>query len=101
MNKVAKGARNEKRCEDELKSRGYTTWRTRRARYLNLDMFGLFDVVGVSKDGAHMLFVQVKSNRFDKKQYEAISEFKLPSITSRKEMWVYMDGRKNPARYPA
>ena len=43
----------------------------------------------------------VKSNRFDKKQYEAISKFKLPSITSRKEMWVYMDGQKNPVRYPA
>ena len=77
MNKTAKGTRNEKKCEDDLIEAGYTTWRTNRNKYLNLDMFGLFDCCGCSKDGSHMIFVQVKSNRCSKAVKESIREFKM------------------------
>lgn len=82
------GTTNEKRCEDELIRRGYTTWRVRRTRFGNMDMFGLFDVVGVLADGTRMKFVQVKTNRVEGKVKTAIAAFPMP-LTCDKEVWVW------------
>lgn len=87
MNTVAKGRRNEQRCEDFFKSIGYHTWRTFRNRYHDLDMFGLFDVVALHPDGKKMLFIQVKSNKCDKKTKDAIRAIKL---TPNCEKWVWI-----------
>jgi Holliday junction resolvase-like predicted endonuclease len=92
MNAVSKGRRKEKLCADELRAKGYLTWKTIRHRFLNVDLFGLFDVVALAGDGSHLVFVQVKSNRPDKKARDAIMALKMPS-TCRKEIWIWKDRR--------
>jgi len=90
MNKTAKGTRKEKACADELKEKGYITWKTIRHKYLNIDLFGLFDVVALSSDGSHILFIQVKSNRVDKETRDKIQALKMPP-SCRKEIWIWKD----------
>lgn len=90
MKKVAKGQRIEKACEDELKKQGYLTWKTIRVRYQNLDLFGLFDVMGLAADGSHLIFVQCKSNRCDGKTRDAVAKLKMPE-DCQKWIWIWKD----------
>ncbi len=90
MNKVAKGQRIEKKCADELKAQGYLTWKTIRHRFLNIDLFGLFDVAGLAADGSHLRLIQVKTNKVDKSVLDKIAAFKVPAYV-RKEVWVWKD----------
>jgi hypothetical protein len=53
-----------------------------------MDMFGLFDVVGVSPAGHSMKFIQVKTNRVERKVKEAIKAFAMPEYCE-KEVWVW------------
>jgi len=69
MNAVGKGKRKEKLCADELRARGYLTWETIRHRFLNVDLFGLFDVLALAPDGSHLLFIQVKTRSFTSDDY--------------------------------
>ena len=87
---VCKGYRIEKACEDELKTEGYFTWKTIRVQYQNIDLFGLFDVLGLASDGSHLKFIQCKSNRCDNKTREAINNLKMPK-SCRKEIWIWKD----------
>ena len=96
MNKTAKGTRIEKKAEDTLKQQGYITWRVRRNKFANMDMFQLFDVVAVCCGGAYMRFIQVKSNRVDKKTVDTIRLFGLPDDCY-KEIWVWHD-RNSPKK---
>ena len=41
MNKTAKGTRIEKKAEDELKQQGYITWRVRRNKFANMELFAV------------------------------------------------------------
>ena len=92
MKRTGKGTRNEKKCEDTLKEIGYITWRVRRNRFANMDMFGLFDVVGWDRGRADILFVQVKSNRVDKKTLDNIKDFNIHSpVGCHGEAWVWID----------
>jgi len=96
MSNVHTGTVNEKRCEDQLKAYGYRTWRTRRQKFGNMDMFGLFDVVAVHNSGERvpsMLFIQVKTNRVDRKTIKAIEDFRLPPWCF-KEVWVWQAKEK-------
>lgn len=88
INKVAKGQRKERACELELQEKGYRTWKTIRHRFLNIDLFGLFDVVGLAGDGSHLLFIQVRSERADNAIREKIRNLKMPN-SCRKEMWIW------------
>lgn len=85
-----KGQRIEKACEDELKKEGYITWKTIRVKYQNIDLFGCFDVLGLAKDGSHLLFIQCKSNRCDTETRDRIAKLKMPP-SCRKEIWVWKD----------
>jgi len=87
LNTLAKGRKNEKRCADIFREKGWHVWATFRSKWQNLDMFGLFDVVVLHPDGLKMLFIQVKSNRCDKKTKDAIKAIELPP---RCEKWVYI-----------
>ena len=99
MKRTSKGTRNEKKCEDALKEEGYVTWRVRRNRFANMDMFGLFDVVAWDKKNANIYFIQVKSNRFDKKILKDITEFNANSpVGCRGYVWVWID-RKGWEKY--
>jgi len=89
INAVAKGTRKEKACADELEAQGYITRKSIRVKYQKVDFFG-FDVMALAKDGSHMLFVQVKSNRCDMKTRDAIKKLKLPS-SIKKEIWRWKD----------
>jgi len=60
INRVAKGRRAEKECEDILIKLGFLTWRTYRAQFHPLDFMGYFDVVGFRKDGMRK-YISVKS----------------------------------------
>jgi len=86
----AKGTRKEKACEDELKKEGYLTWRKIRVQFHNIDIFKLFDVVGLAADGSHLKFIQTKSNRCDGKTRDAIAKLKMPK-SCRKEIWIWID----------
>lgn len=90
INKVAKGTRKEKACADELKAQGYLTWKVINVRYQSLDLFGLFDVLGLSPDGEKLVFIQTKSNRCDGKTRDRIKKFKLPKGTE-KWIWIWKD----------
>lgn len=90
MSKVSKGNRQEKRCEDDLKAKGYVTWKTRRVQYANIDIFGLFDVVALHPEGKCIRFIQVKSNRCDKPTRVAIQNLLMPKCCS-KEIWIWKD----------
>ena len=100
MNTTAKGSRQEKKCSDYLEQLGYIVWKTYRNKFQNLDMFGLFDVVALHPRGCALRFIQVKSNRCDKKTRDKIKAFKLPKFCH-KEIWIWKD-RKGWAKefYP-
>lgn len=90
MSNVHTGTVNEKRCEDALRAFGYRTWRTRRQRFGNMDMFGLFDVVGCHENPfVGLRFIQVKTNYCPPKTIQAIRDFKMPTGCY-KEVWVWM-----------
>lgn len=86
----AKGTRNERRCENDLIAAGYVTWRVTRHRFQNMDMFGIFDVVAVAGDGSHLVFIQVKSNRCDRKTKTRMELLLLPPGCI-KQVWIWID----------
>jgi len=88
INRVAKGQRKERTCELELQAKGYMTWKTIRHKFLNIDLFGLFDVLGLAPGGDHLLFIQVKSERADNAVRDMIRNLRLPS-SCRKELWIW------------
>jgi Holliday junction resolvase-like predicted endonuclease len=91
MSKVAKGYRGEKICADYYKTRGYLIWKTIRHRFLNIDLFGLFDVVALAPDGSELVFIQVKTGYCDSATLKSIAELKMPS-GCKKAIW---DNRRN------
>ena len=92
MNTVGKGKRKEKLCADELRAKGYLTWKTIRHRFLNVDLFGLFDVVALASDGSHLLFIQVKTNRVENEVRDKVRALRMPS-GCRKEIWIWKERR--------
>jgi len=78
LSNVRKGSLREAECQRVLQNMGYITWKTIRHRFHNIDLFGLFDVVAADPDGHHLLFIQVKTNRCDRKTRERIKALKLP-----------------------
>lgn len=94
INKVAKGQRKERMCELELQAKGYLTWKTIRHRFLNIDLFGLFDVVGLAADGGHMLFIQVKTERVSNDIRGRVQALKMPRDCYR-EIWIYKNIRRS------
>ncbi len=90
INRVAKGQRKERRCELDLQAEGYITWKTIRHQFLNIDMFRLFDVVGLAADGSRMRFIQVKSGKVDNAVRDKVRELKMPD-GCHKEIWIWKD----------
>ena len=90
INTVEKGKRNEARCRVELISCGCEVWSPTWSTYQSKDIFRLFDVIAVSPGKNQLLFIQVKSNRCDKKTRERIKKFKMPKCCS-KEIWIWKD----------
>ena len=90
MSRVAKGQRNEKKCADELKAQGYLVWKTIRHRFLNIDLFGLFDVAALAADGSHLILIQVKSNKVEKSVLDKIAALPVPPGV-KKQVWVWKD----------
>ena len=86
-----KGSSNEKRCADELRKKGYLTWKVINVKWQNLDLFGLFDVCALAPDGSHILFIQVKSNRCDTASRDAIRALKMPKGACEKWIWIWKD----------
>jgi len=90
INKVKKGYRLEKRCYDELAHYPYR-WKTIRHKFLNIDLFGLFDVVVANK--THIRFIQVKTGYCNREVIEKISNCKLPKNCI-KEIWELLKTKK-------
>lgn len=90
INRTAKGRRKEKICADELKADGYIVWKTIRHKFLNIDLFGLFDVVGLAGDGTHLKFIQVKTGYCPNEVKDKIRALKMP-VNCIKEVWCYFD----------
>lgn len=100
INKVNKGYRIEKRCEEELQAEGYITWKTIRVKFQNIDFFSLFDVVGLSVDGTHLRFIQVKTGYCPNKVKEEIRNLAMPECCV-KEIWQWFDDRKKTTKKQA
>ena len=90
IKRVAKGARVEKRCADELREQGYFIWKTIRVQYQNIDLFGLFDVCALHSNGDHMLFIQCRTNQARNDIRDAIRKLKMPS-NCQKWIWIWKD----------
>lgn len=90
INKGGKGSRLEAKCASELKAEGGRIWKTIRVRYQNIDIFGLFDVLFLPKDGSKLRMIQVKSNRCDRATRETIRTLKVPKNII-KELWIWKD----------
>lgn len=90
LQKVKKGSRKEKLCADELKAQGYIIWKTIRHRFLQIDVFGLFDVLALHPNGEHILFIQVKSNACPNETRDKIRALKMPTGCE-KEIWIWKD----------
>ena len=92
MNRRAKGNRNELKAVKELEADGYITYRVKGSTnrfQKNVDIFGLFDILGKRKE--QMIWVQVKSNK--KPSLKPFVEFykKYCSGLDSVEIWVYKD----------
>lgn len=87
INRVKKGSRKEKICYDELADYPYR-WKTIRHKFLNIDLFGAFDVVVANEH--HIRLIQVKSGYCPNEIREKIKAIKLPSCCI-KEIWCYFD----------
>lgn len=91
INKIKKGYRLEKRCYDELSHYPYR-WKTIRHRFLNIDLFELFDVVVADEN--HVRFIQVKTGYCSKEVIEKIRKCKLPDNCI-KEVWEWFRTKKH------
>jgi Holliday junction resolvase len=61
VNTYQKGYRAEKFIKDRLEREGFAVWRPVKTRFGGKDIFGLFDLVAISKSG-EVWFIQVKSS---------------------------------------
>lgn len=87
INKIKKGYRKEKICFDELIIYPYR-WKTIRHRFLNIDLFGIFDVMVANEN--EIRFIQVKSGYCSNKIRKKIREIKLPRCC-KKEIWCWFN----------
>lgn len=92
INRVAKGRRIEAKCAKEFEDAGYLVWRTIRHRFLNLDLFGKFDVAALAPDGSELVLIQVKSNVCPRAVIEDIRALKVPAGV-KKMVWIWKDGK--------
>ena len=90
MNTAAKGQRIEARCSDQLKADGFEVIKAIRIKYHDIDLFGLFDIVGHHPETGKLVFVQVKSNRCDGETRDKVRGFKLPPGCE-KWIWIWKD----------
>ena len=91
MSNVSKGYRTEKHCADELKAEGYLVWKTIRHKFLNIDLWGLFDVVALHPEGKHILFIQCKTNGLiPPAKREELKKLKMPD-NCEKWGWSWYD----------
>ena len=87
INRVKKGSRKEKICFDELADYPYR-WKTIRHRFLNIDLFGMFDIMVANEK--EIRFIQVKSGYCPNEIREKIKTIKLP-LCCKKEIWCWFD----------
>jgi hypothetical protein len=65
-------------------------WKTIRHQFLNIDLWGLFDVVALEKNGMHVRLIQCKTNKCDKATVDKIQALRVPDSIF-KEVWIYHD----------
>jgi len=95
INRNVKGTKVEKLCLDSL-SYYPLKWKTIRHKFLNIDLFGAFDVlVGNER---HLRFIQVKTGYYKKEDYKKIKKVKLPPFCI-KEIWEYFGKKKGWKKY--
>ena len=90
INTARKGLKLERKAELELQAEGCRTWKKIRVRYLNNDIFGLFDLLALPEDGRKLRMIQVKANYCRPEVREAIRDLKVPS-SIQKEVWTWKD----------
>ena len=90
MNAGAKGTRNERRCEAELKKLGHLTWRVRRGKFGGNDVFDRFDILSLDNTLGVMYLIQVKSNRVRKRDREKVFGLNLP-MSCHPQIWIWVD----------
>ena len=105
MSNVSRGQKKETIARKMLEEEGWICWRTIRLRFLNLDLWGLFDLCGWRKH--ERKYVQVKSSKvglgaaameaiISTKGVEGISIREFEETTNANEsveLWIYEAGR--------
>jgi Holliday junction resolvase-like predicted endonuclease len=90
MNKIRKGKYIENKAADALKSQGWQIlFKSVFVRFQNIDFGGLFDIVAVK--GNIYRFIQVKTEKCDKKQRDALRNYYKEHANEfiNCELWIY------------
>lgn len=90
INTSRKGSRVESECAAELRRMGFYVWKTARVKHQSLELFHLFDVVGLAKDGSRMLMIQVKCHQLYGSKRVQIAALKVPAGV---EKWIWIRER--------
>ena len=87
INTSEKGSRIELEAVKELRTAGFITWKTARVKFQSLELFHLFDICGLAKDGSVMLLIQVKSHKLYGCKRAQIAALLVPCGV---EKWIWV-----------
>jgi hypothetical protein len=100
-NAVARGKRREKQVADAMKACGLKVWKTTRTRFQNFDLFSEadpktegYDVAAKHRQGAYILFLQVKSSPPAPQVRSDIEKDAMPDYCYRLIVWKRYDDRE-------
>ena len=97
MNTANKGTRVEKLALDSIDPKKWPLrWKTTRHKWLNIDLFGLFDICVGNEHG--LRFIQVKTGYAPKEVFENIGKLRLPK-NCYKEIWCWFGKKKGWKKY--
>lgn len=94
MSKISKGAYYERKAKKILEDAGYLVHKAVRTRWDGGDLWDLFDLAAINKQGLRL--IQVKVNKYlSEIEREQIKLF--PSFTGiSKEFWRFIERKKEP-----
>lgn len=91
INRRRQGLRIEKLACEELKRQKYLVWKPVRVRFHSQDIFGVFDVIAISKKELKLIQVQAKRKRpYKTKKIVQLPKPKKVSF----ELWIFQPKKK-------
>jgi len=94
LNKISKGLRAEREAQKILEAKGYQTFKPRRSKFGEKDIFGKFDVIYITFGGVKL--IQVK-HRFENDTEQGLIDF-AKQYKVRTEFWIRQKGKREFVR---